>query len=439
MLKKIVFVMVVVLMFVIGVSSALADSTGGSITYGIFSDLHPFTITTSWIDGGEINLIEVNEPDSCAVGTRVDQPDFGEEWVFEAVADAGYRFSGWSYCQELFSTDPFGGYIWGNEYQRVYVPSDDRINVYINVIFDFMKGYYIPKIENSSGSEVYNYAEVVRQKNLSAAFKAIEYTLTFHDVDGTTTDVSVFYNDSYTTDGVVDLYGLASHNSLGNDTVTDLFSGWSPDGITASSILTLDGTGDTTCYDVYAISTPLYSLTFDAKGEIDTVLFPVTQADGTIGTVTYTFKGLHSEQAAQLFNGLFEHGKGADILWFAITRLGDPYSKQFCGQKNFVDCSYFARWCYQQAGVTGYTARSAAEQARYCIDNGYTIPQEELMMGDLIFWSFKVNNRYKNVSHVGIYAGNNYIIDASSSRGEVVYRKIYGEDSIIACARPYEE
>ena len=47
-----------------------------------------------------------------------------------------------------------------------------------------------------------------------------------------------------------------------------------------------------------------------------------------------------------------------------------------------------------------------------------------------------VNGRYKNVSHVAIYAGNGMVIDASSSKGCVVYRALYSEDQIILCARP---
>lgn len=42
-----------------------------------------------------------------------------------------------------------------------------------------------------------------------------------------------------------------------------------------------------------------------------------------------------------------------------------------------------------------------------------------------------------NITHVGIYAGDGYVIDASSSRGMVVYRPIFGESSIIAYSRPH--
>ena len=42
-----------------------------------------------------------------------------------------------------------------------------------------------------------------------------------------------------------------------------------------------------------------------------------------------------------------------------------------------------------------------------------------------------------NISHIAIYAGNGYVVDASSSRGKVVYRPIYGQNSIVLCGRPY--
>ncbi len=149
-----------------------------------------------------------------------------------------------------------------------------------------------------------------------------------------------------------------------------------------------------------------------------------------------TFNGLTSEQLSKLVKDLPQGELGSVIVEYASTRLGHPYSQEKRGQGNYVDCSYFARWCYQQVGITTLPGTAAA-QARYCIDNGLTIAKSDLQIGDLIFWSFNTNGRFMNVTHVGIYAGAGYVIDASSSRGMVVYRPIFGERSIVACGRPH--
>lgn len=150
-----------------------------------------------------------------------------------------------------------------------------------------------------------------------------------------------------------------------------------------------------------------------------------------------SYIGLTSEQMANLINDLPEGELGSDIVEYAISRLGHPYSRPKRGQGNYVDCSYLARWCYQQAGVMYFTAGTAAEQTRYCVNNGLCVAYSDLQPGDLIFWSFNANGRFMNVTHVGIYAGDGYVIDASSSRGMVVYRPVFGESSIVACGRPH--
>ena len=43
-----------------------------------------------------------------------------------------------------------------------------------------------------------------------------------------------------------------------------------------------------------------------------------------------------------------------------------------------------------------------------------------------------------NISHVGIYAGDGKIIDASLSKKKVVYRPIYSTGNIVLCGRPYQ-
>ena len=150
-----------------------------------------------------------------------------------------------------------------------------------------------------------------------------------------------------------------------------------------------------------------------------------------------SFNGLTPSQLASLINNLPEGELGAAIVEHALTRLGHPYSRTLRGQGNYVDCSYFARWAYQEAGVLHFTPGTAAEQARYCVNNNLSISRSDLQIGDLIFWSFNANGRFMNITHVGIYVGNGYVIDASSSRGMVVYREIFGESSIVICGRPH--
>ena len=121
------------------------------------------------------------------------------------------------------------------------------------------------------------------------------------------------------------------------------------------------------------------------------------------------------------------------IVKAALTRLGDRYSKAKAGQADYTDCSYLSRWCYREVGIE--LPRTAAAQAKYCADNGMTISKEELKPGDLIFFSLKKNGRFKNISHVGIYAGDGMMVDASSVKGKVVHRKLFDEGQVLY-ARP---
>ena len=125
---------------------------------------------------------------------------------------------------------------------------------------------------------------------------------------------------------------------------------------------------------------------------------------------------------------------GAEIVRLSLSRLGDPYSQPKAGQGNYTDCSYLAQWCYAQVGVS--IPRTAAAQGKYCVDNGLTISPNDLVPGDLVFWSFENNGRFMNITHVGIYAGDGMVVDASSTRGQVVYRKIYDTSNQVLYGRP---
>lgn len=147
-----------------------------------------------------------------------------------------------------------------------------------------------------------------------------------------------------------------------------------------------------------------------------------------------------TDMQKQLLEGL-PAGSGATIAYNASTRLGHPYSKAKRGQGLYVDCSYLARWCYREAGYDWFTPATAAEQARWCNNSGYVVERSKLKAGDLLFYSFAKNGRYKNISHVAVYIGRakdgkEYMIDASSSNGFVIYREVFSDKNLVMCGRP---
>jgi cell wall-associated NlpC family hydrolase len=153
------------------------------------------------------------------------------------------------------------------------------------------------------------------------------------------------------------------------------------------------------------------------------------------------YDGTESEELQQIIAGLPQGTKGAAIVQAALIRIGHPYSKSKRGSGNYVDCSYFVYWSYNQAGITIPT--SSVEQARYCNNNGYVVDKEDLKPGDIVFWA-KTGcscGRWREIHHAARYIGNNKTIEASSSKGRVIIRDLWsgGGWKIAMYARPYTE
>lgn len=125
---------------------------------------------------------------------------------------------------------------------------------------------------------------------------------------------------------------------------------------------------------------------------------------------------------------------GGRVVELAMSRLGHPYSQDYRGRGNYVDCSYLTMWCYRQVGIV--IPGTAAEQGRYMVEHNLTISKGSLQPGDLVFWSHKPNGRFMNITHVGVYAGNGMVVDASYSKGKVVYRSLFDNDKQVLYGRP---
>lgn len=95
------------------------------------------------------------------------------------------------------------------------------------------------------------------------------------------------------------------------------------------------------------------------------------------------------------------------LLELARKQLGSRYVYGGARPGAF-DCSGLTYYLYKQHGT------QLQRRASLQLQNGIIVPKEALQVGDLVF--FRQTGNYP-ADHVGIYAGNNQIIHASTKRG----------------------
>ncbi|WP_058234608.1 C40 family peptidase [Devriesea agamarum] len=113
---------------------------------------------------------------------------------------------------------------------------------------------------------------------------------------------------------------------------------------------------------------------------------------------------------------------GRAIVNLAKDQQGAPYVWGGSSPSGF-DCSGLTSWTYRQMGID--IPRTARQQ----VYGGRIISRSEAVPGDLVAFTGG------NYGHIGIYAGNGKIIDASGSRGEVMYRSIWDASHVFVTYR----
>lgn len=111
-----------------------------------------------------------------------------------------------------------------------------------------------------------------------------------------------------------------------------------------------------------------------------------------------------------------------DIVTLAYAYLDRPYVSPGSSPPSSFDCSSFTRFIYAQCGKSiNSQAYTQYNQASKFYD--VTLAQP----GDLVFFQdtrtdgeLRIADDGKNITHVGIYVGNNQFIHASSGKGKVV-------------------
>lgn len=130
--------------------------------------------------------------------------------------------------------------------------------------------------------------------------------------------------------------------------------------------------------------------------------------------------------------------KQKEAMTFALTKVGYPYSQDYRDTGDYYDCSSLAYYSWKNAGVDiSYNGmNTAAAEAEGLEAAGRVVNYEYLQPGDLIFYSYEYNGRYKNISHVAIYVGDGYVVEAKGTDYGVTYNPVPSVGKIVLIGRP---
>ena len=121
------------------------------------------------------------------------------------------------------------------------------------------------------------------------------------------------------------------------------------------------------------------------------------------------------------------------VVSFVLAKVGYPYSQPLRNSGKAFDCSSLAYYAWTSAGVDisfggGTTAAAEAEGLKDKI-----VKEKNLQPGDLIFYSYTTNGRYKNISHVGIYVGNGKMVEAVDEAHGVCLGNYHNGGLVMIC------
>jgi len=121
------------------------------------------------------------------------------------------------------------------------------------------------------------------------------------------------------------------------------------------------------------------------------------------------------------------------VASFVLSKVGYPYSQPLRNSGKAFDCSSLAYYAWKSAGVDisfggGTTAAAEAQGLK-----NKSVKEENLQPGDLIFYNYTTNGRYKNISHVGIYVGNGKMVEAVDEAHGVCLGNYHNGGLVMIC------
>ena len=135
-------------------------------------------------------------------------------------------------------------------------------------------------------------------------------------------------------------------------------------------------------------------------------------------------KQMEQFKAATIFRGYGPKDiTGDDILTAGEAYYGTKYGLGSDGT-DALDCGLFTQKAFADAGLT-LDSRCADAQMKQFEDAGALIPLSQAGPGDLVFFlnTYPCDDAYKDITHVGIFAGDHTMLHCGSSQG-VIYQDL---------------
>lgn len=151
-------------------------------------------------------------------------------------------------------------------------------------------------------------------------------------------------------------------------------------------------------------------------------------------------ESLTDEEIDEIVEDSGATGRQEDVLRFALSRVGYPYSQANRASGYAYDCSSLAYYSWQAGGVDisyggGYPPTAAAEASRLYskgeVVNSTRLDVRDMEPGDLIFYGGHDNGRFLGIYHVAVYVGNGEVVEALNEDHGVVYQTLRTKNVIL--------
>lgn len=177
----------------------------------------------------------------------------------------------------------------------------------------------------------------------------------------------------------------------------------------------------------------VYSFSENQTDMLNQLMKAYASSGSTAGTQMTNLQGSLTAEEIRSITDKITDATQKTVVNFALSKVGFPYSQEKRDSGTAFDCSSLAYYAWQSAGINiSYNgSTTAAAEANGLEDK--KVKEENLQPGDLIFYSYTQNGRYKNISHVGIYVGSGKMVEAVDPAHGVCLCDYHNASMVMIC------